>query len=149
MSIKSYYSEPNNNDVSLFGKSFKWVNGDIVIDSKTKNPIMISGIDNLIQTIERSLSIGKGTHLFYSKIGLGIKDIFELQKSVDASDYYDYVGILVQQAIATSTPFYNLIRELKVSRSTQDERKIRISLILEAEETAVGIELETDITKVI
>lgn len=145
MSIKKYYLEPNDNNISLFGKSFKWEDGDIVIDPKTKNPVMASGIDNLIQTVKRTLSIGRGTHAFYSHVGLSIRDIFEIQKDVSINDYYDYVAIIVQESILTSTPFYDLIRKIKVERSKTDERKLKVSIVLEAEQTKIEIELETDI----
>ena len=149
MSIKSYFVEGNVNDISLFGKSYKWQNGDIVIDTKTKNPVMITGVDNLIQTVERALSISRGTHLFYENIGLSVRDIFDIQKNVSRREFNDYTAILVQEAIAASTPFYEMLRDIKVQRSEKDERKLQISVVLELDQVRFGINIVTDISKVI
>ncbi len=111
-----------------FGTSiqFDWLTNDFKLDS-TGNPILISGIDNLIQWITKALSTARFRHPIYTKrFGSDIED-FQIH-TVSRRGFRAIISELIREALLPDDRIRDVI-EIKVVQENSDTLTVSFKVV--------------------
>lgn len=139
MSINTFYKEQKINNLSKYGKSLLFENGDITINTSTKSPVIVDSFDNVKQTIERAILTGKGTNIFQPEIGTDYKKIFQDLRGIHGDLKNKLVAVEIYKAISNSTNYINFVNDIKVEVSKEDGRSLNVFVFLTINDTSITV----------